>query len=119
MLERITAESSNEQTDTGTLKGALEEGFSSLRAVSFLPIPEGNGSPERTMMTGKEQTLTIAETAQVLSADNATVRKFVEIDEFAHCWATYCQEERRRLCTTKSYRAIRRHHNHKASHRLP
>ena|SRR5205807_10312075 len=83
MLERITAESSNEQTDTGTLKGALEEGFSSLRAVSFLPIPEGNGSPERTMMTGKEQTLTIAETAQVLSADNATVRKFVEIGELS------------------------------------
>jgi len=30
-----------------------EEGFPSLRAVSFLPIPEGNGSPERTMMGKK------------------------------------------------------------------
>ncbi len=27
-----------------------EVGFFSLRAVSFLPIPKGNGSPERTMM---------------------------------------------------------------------
>jgi hypothetical protein len=60
MLEKTIAGSSNERMATGILKGVRDGGFSSLRAVSFLPIPQGNGSPER---TNYEQ----------LTADNAAV----------------------------------------------
>src|SRR5947209_4386765 len=73
MLERITAESSNEQTGTGIPKGVHEEGFPSLRAVSFLPIPEGNGSPERTMME-KQQALEKVNT--VYEQVNMFVRRY-------------------------------------------